>query len=234
MRCLNHAALILALILPLLLGLACNRDGGAQSNTNQGGQQPPTFADAQSAATQSLATFRQLVNDQNFKELGFESRDEAASATLGEPLRVLFVGLNQLRAYQPGSDPSALLTDFNQLSYPVMVRDQVRSSVVVEQVGGKWKTASLGNGALARQVAAVRKAPTAPAGSAGGTDQQVLVHVAALGLHFYGQRVDNKLMLTPLAAYPQLNLRAGAAMPAEEVFTALVSAARAISDDAPM
>lgn len=231
MRCLNLGGVTLAVVLLMCFGQACNRNGGIQTNSNQGGNKEETFADAQSAATQSLAAFRQLINKDNFKDLGFDSVEEAGSATLGEPLPVVFVRLDQLRQYQQGSDAGSLLGQSNQMNFPVMVKDQVRSSVVVENVNGRWKTSSLGNGALAKQIAAVRKAPTPSAGPAAPT---VLVHTGALGLYFLGQKVDNKWMLTPLTAHPELELRAGASVPAEEVFGRLVPFAKKLRDDAPM
>jgi hypothetical protein len=119
-----------SIILSILVTAGCEKIKSAGKK-----QAPPkTFADAQAAATESLSTFRQLVNAQNYKELGFESAEEVAKATLGEPIPVLVVSLNQLRQYEPGSDPNKLLTDFNQIHYPVMVGDQVRSAILVDQV----------------------------------------------------------------------------------------------------
>lgn len=231
MRSLNSsAATVLGLIMLMVCAQACNRDSGTQTTANQNEKPPETFADAQSAATQSLASFRQLVNKDNFKDLGFESPDEIANATLGEPIPVIFVGLNQLREYKQGSDPNALLSSISQTNYPVMARGQVRSSVVVEQVNGKWHTASLGNGALAKAIAAVRKPAAAGAAASG---QQALIYVGALGIHFVGERVENKWMLTPLSSSSELDLRAGAAVPAEEVFARLAAVARTLKDDAP-
>jgi hypothetical protein len=163
--------------------------------------------------------------------LGFESRAEIGSARLGEPLRVTLVRLDQLRQYQPGGDPNSLLTDTRQLNYPVLVGEQPRAFVVVREVDGKWRTASLGDGGLAKQVASFRAAPGQPA--AAGT-QDAIVHVAALGVYFLGRRADDRLLLTPLASHPEFNLRAGATLPAEEVFASLVEAAKALRDDAPM
>ncbi|MEP6820222.1 MAG: hypothetical protein ABJA18_11855 [bacterium] len=230
MRSLNSQVAAVALLSLLLCFCACKRDGGTTSTSNQGNGKAQTFADAQSAAAQSLTTFRQLVNEKNYKELGFESLEEVSTATLGNPIPVVFVRLDSLRQYQAGSDPNALLSSSNQMSYPVMARDQVRTSVVVEQVDGKWQTATLGNGALAKALAAVRK--PAAAGSAG--NQESLVHVGALGLYFLAQRADNKWTLTPLTDKPDMNLKAGAAMPAEEVLGRLTVMAKQLSDDAPM
>jgi hypothetical protein len=225
MRCLNLVT-ISAITILILIGGACARKGSADRDTNQNqNNQQETFADAQSAATQSLTIFRRLVNNQNYRDLGFESPDEVANATLGEPLPVMFVRLDQLRGYQAGTDVNSLLGQSNEVNFPVIANNQVRSSVVVEQVNGRWKTGTLGNGALAKHIAAVRRDRTGAA----------LVHFAALGLYFLGERnTDNKWTLTPLVSNSELNLAAGRPIPAEEVFTRLAGAAKTLRDDAPM
>ena len=229
MRCLNFVT-IAAIAIMIAVGGACNRRASSETSTNQNSQ-PQTFADAQSAATQSLTVFRQLVNNQNYRELGFESPDEIANATLGQPLPVSFVRLDQLRQYQQGTDVNSLISQSNEVNFPVMANNQVRSSVVVEQINGRWKTGTLGNGALAKHIDGVRKGRTRAEGAA----QQTLVHVRALGLYFLGERgTDNKWSLTPLVSHSEFNLAAGQAMPAEEVFTRLAGAAKALRDDAPM
>jgi hypothetical protein len=209
-----------AVSLALLMISSCNQDRGAQQNSNRGAEQQ-TFADAQTAATQSLTTFRQLVTKDNYQQLGFESPDEVSGATLGQPIQVFMVKLDQLREYKAGTDPNALLTNVNQMQYPVMVRDQVRSAIAVGQADGKWKATSFGNAGLARQVAQARKAD-ASSTTPDAASQSTLVHVAALGLYFVANRnADGKLIMTPLADNPAFNLRAGASMPAEQVFTLL-------------
>jgi len=228
MRC--HNLLLLAITMLVAIYSACDRNASTQTVQNQTNQHDETFGDAQSAANASLATFRKLVTNQNYRDLGFESAEEPASATLGTPLPVVFVHLNQLREYSEGTDPNTLIGQSNQMNFPVMVRDQVRTSVVVEQVDGKWKMATLGNGALAKQIAALRPGQAAPSGST----QQALVHVGALGMYFLGERTDNKWMLKPLSDNPDLNFGAGKGMPAEEVFMRLAPIAKTLRDDAPM
>jgi hypothetical protein len=215
-----------SVILSILVTAGCEKIKSAGKE-----QAPPkTFADAQAAATESLSTFRQLVNAQNYKELGFESAEEVAKATLGEPIPVLVVSLNQLRQYEPGSDPNKLLTDFNQIHYPVMVGDQVRSAILVDQVNGKWKAGTFGATNPAKLIAAGRKGT-----QTSNPSQDAVVEVPSLWLYFLGHRTeDNKLTLTPLTDNAFFGLRAGGAMPAEEVFAALVPAAKSLNTDAPM
>jgi hypothetical protein len=207
----------------LILTMACNMPGREDGVSDE---QPAV--DPQSAAMQALQTFRQLVNEANYRDLGFESPREVDSATLGEPLEVLFVQLDQLREYQPEGNPEALLTSLNQMSFPVLVNEAARSSIVVQQrPDGRWRSTMLGNGALARQIADARRLlPTA--------EPTRLVHVGALGLYFLASRADNRLMLTALSTDPDRQLRAGATEPADSVLARLVPFARRVRDDEPM
>ncbi|HEX8473128.1 MAG TPA: hypothetical protein VF666_03790 [Pyrinomonadaceae bacterium] len=161
----------MSIILLVMLAQGCtNKEAQPTTNRNdnqQGGQ--TTHADAKSAADRGLATLAKLVNEQNYRAMGFESVAEVSTAALGEPIRVLMVKLDALRAYQPGSDPNLLLSDVPQSVYPVMVRDQVRSTITVSQVdAGRWTAVSFGNPHLARQTVQARRAISAARQTAPG------------------------------------------------------------------
>jgi hypothetical protein len=206
----------LSVVFLLVLAQACNRGQGSNSTSDRG-QEEATFTDAQSAANQSLATFRKLVNSQNYKELGFESADEVANASLGAPISTAMVNLEQLKAYKAGDDPNRLLNNLDKVYYPVAVQNVVRSTITVEQSNGRWRATGFGPANLAKQIDRARKT-----GAANANAQQLLVHVAPFNLYFVGHRVEGKLMLTPVADYSTYNLKAGATLSADEVFNALV------------
>lgn len=204
----------------LLAVSACSSRG--QLPTNQG-DELQTFSDAQSAATRALDTFRKLVTRDNFKELGFESLDEASAAALGEPRRVFDVRLDQLREYREGTDADRLLNDANRIVYPVVVREQVRSSISVEKKDGKWRAVDFGNTGLAKQISATTRAMAA---NQRPEDTPVLVHVLPFNLYFLGHHLESRLLLTPLADYSTFNLKAGTTTPANDVMAALAVFAR--------
>jgi hypothetical protein len=206
-----------------LLLAACSGQGAAQSGDGQG--RAPTHPDAQTAAARGLESLRKLVNADNARDMGFDSVDEASVAALGAPVRVQMVRLDALRRYEPGADPAALLTDANRVIYPVSVKDQVRSSVIVEGAGSQWTATSFGGPHLVRQMARFRADVTARLQTPPAS--LTVVHVAALNLYFLGYRVDDQLMLTPLENHPTYRLEAGASLPAVEVFTVLAPIARA-------
>jgi hypothetical protein len=182
----------------------------------------PRFPDAQTAAAQSLQTFRKIITKDNYKDLGFESVEEAAEARLGAPLAFFLVGLDPLREYQRGSDTNTLLIDTGQVYYPVLVKEQARAAIVITKADEQWKVASLGNAGLAKQISMLKKAG---APSSGVPSPEMIVQV--LGYRFIGRRgANNSLMLTPLVNDPAYNLRLGVEQPADDVFAALVPFAK--------
>ena len=203
--------LLIALLLPLLVMIA---QANAQSDNKE----------SQKVAFESIMTFRKLVNEQNYKAMGFESLDEVSTAALGEPIRVFLVRLDQLREYQPGSDPNKLLIDSDKVIYPVTVKEQVRSSIVVEKVNETWKTTNFGGPNLIKILANIRKNTSDSSGLP--ISSYFAVQVPSLNLYFVGHRTDNELMLTPLLDDPSFEFKAGRTTPAKDVFSAILPSAK--------
>ena len=175
--------------------------------------QPRPNHSQDTAAQHGLATLRQIVNARNYASLGFESEAEVRQATLGEPLQVYRVQLDALRAFTENTDPETLLVDIRRSLYPVRVGDRVATSIFVTGSREGWRTSELGNAAVARLVSRYRH----------GTGDFV-VHVAAMKSWFIADRVEGKLMLTPVMDDPRTKLRAGETVPADVVFLQLKAA----------
>lgn len=180
----------------------------------------------QKVASESLATFSKLVKKQkNYREMGFTSPDEVRIATLGEPMRVFMVRLDQLRNYQPGSDPNRLLSGGDHVIYPVEVEGHVRSSVIIGKTKGQWKAVSFGSPNLVKMLSTVRKENSDAAGLP--TFSYFVVHVPALNLYFIAHRINEVLLFTPLLDDPRYKFKAGATMLADRTFEAILPAAKA-------
>jgi hypothetical protein len=191
------------------------------SNDNSRTDTKDPAGDPRAAAMEGLQAFRGLVDDQNFRELGFESREEVGSATLGEPIRVFIVRLDRLKEFQDTSDARALLTDTRQLIFPLAAGGQTRSSITVADQNGRWAAASFGGPNLAKQLTAARS-------NVGGAASLMYVKVPSLNAYFVASEAEGgELMLTALNDVPNLQLRQGARMTAKDAFAALVPAARA-------
>lgn len=187
-------------------------------------EKPLPLEKIQQVASEALAPFSELVTKQNYKVMGFETPGEPGVANLGEPLRVFMVGLDQLQQYQPGSDPNKILSGGDQVIYPVTVKGQVRSSIVVEMIKERWKATSFGSPNLVKMLTKVRK------DSSNATKLPIssyfAVQVPALNLYFIAHRTDEMLMLTPLLDDPSYGFKAGVTMPADKVFVTILPAAR--------
>jgi hypothetical protein len=171
----------------------------------------------------SLQAQQQLTNAQTYKALGFKSIDEVKRTTLGTPLRVYMVRLDKLKEYVASRDPKELLDDTNSVRYPVFVGEEVRSGVVVREVGTQWQVESVGRPALTKALVSAAKSEGRSAG-AGGT--QFAVTIPALNLFFIGHLANEKLELTSTADDPQFNIKAGQTLPAAEAFEQLVPYAK--------
>ena len=190
----------------VIVALACFL-GGCQTS------QPRPNHSQETAAQHGLATLRQIVNAGNYASLGFESEAEVRQATLGEPLQVYRVQLDALRAFTENTDPETLLVDIRRSLYPVKVGDRVATSIFVTGSREGWRASELGNAAVARLVSRYRH---------GAGD--FVVHVPAMKSWFVADRVEGKLMLTPVMDDPRTKLRAGETLPADVVFLQLKAA----------
>lgn len=193
----------------------------AQANMDTDAQR--NVAETKDVAARALANF-QKTGRENFKPMGFESGDELAGATLAEPLSVFMVELESLRGYQTGSDPNKLLKPIDKVVYPLAAKEQVRSSVIVQKGKEGWEATSIGGGNFARRASTAREELAKSTSLA--SNAFFVVQVPSLNAYFVGYRQDGKLMLASLANDLAMNLRAGAPLPAEQVFAQLAPVAQ--------
>jgi hypothetical protein len=118
--------------------------------------------------------------------------------------------LNSLEGRCNKTDPETLLVDIRRSLYPVKVGDRVATSIFVTGSREGWRASELGNAAVARLVSRYRH---------GAGD--FVVHVPALKSYFVADRVEGKLLLTPVMDDPRTKLRAGETLPADVVFLQL-------------
>jgi hypothetical protein len=180
--------------------------------------------ETKNAATAGLLTFRQLVNAANYRGLGFTISNEVQNATLGEPMWVYTVKLNELQNFRTNSKPEKLLKDYEKVLYPLMVNQAVRSSLAVGKPKRRWTATSFGRPGLIQILTEARKASSytnqIPIAS------HFAVEIPALNAYFIGFRAENKLMLVPVIADPEMGILLNRPKPAMDVFRALVPAAK--------
>jgi hypothetical protein len=190
-------------------------------------QSPSTPA---SEAEHGLTALAGIVDGTNHRTMGFDSLDEVRLAKLGDAIPVFMVRLDQLKRYS-GEDGNRLLVDLGAFVYPVHVAGQVRTTVEVHTVNGKWEMTRVGGANRIRAMDKHRRNVMKATGFAASAFFEV--RIPALSLTFLGHREGKALKLTPLSDLPSAGLSAGTPEIAEQVFARLVSMAQATSDTAP-
>lgn len=178
--------------------------------------------EAHEEAERSLPTLRHIVTPETYKKLGFESAEEADRARLEAPMRILMVRLDQLREYRPGTKISEMLEDTHEVRYPISVDGQVRTSVVMHQIEGKWQVAKFGRPALTQAVTAVVRKHVARTPAEGLFE----VKIPALNLYFVGWEAESSLMLTATMDDSRFDLKQGEELDAKQLFTRIAPYAR--------
>lgn len=187
----------------------------------------PVAKDAMTAASQALKTFPEMIDEKNFRAMGFKSVSEARQAVLGQPMKVFQVRLDRLRKYEPNTPPDSLLEKANsQVMFPLTVNKEARCAITVSLREEQWVVTRFGSSNLTKLVSSARQASmkmTKLPPSA-----YTIVRVPALNMVFvsHQDRETKGLMLTPTIDYPNLEMKAGSSMPATEVFNKLVPLAR--------
>jgi hypothetical protein len=96
-------------------------------------------------AQESLKMYvENVLDEENFANFGFKSLQEAQVARVGDPYRVMFIGLQDLKAYKPGTGARPLLRDAKTLWFPVMVEGETRTKLEIVEKDGKWIAGEFG------------------------------------------------------------------------------------------
>jgi hypothetical protein len=215
------------------------------------------FDEPKLAAINALSRLKHLLTvGQNFQEMGFDNLEQLDRASLSEPASVYAVGIDQLRNFNPGSDPQSLLVDTNRMVFPVVADGTGRTLITLEKRAGKWRFVSFGDQSVAGNLVRVREDKTSAPGGL-PTPNYFVIQVKALFVTFLGNRQPggtsaSALRLVPLngktelkmgpafrenraflMANPEFNAEEEGTMKAKDVFSALSTTAKKIDSSKP-
>jgi hypothetical protein len=210
---------IAACSIGLLLSLAA-ADAAAQ--TPPARVSAETLEGARRAAREALSTFAQLVTPRNARDMGFEKPDEVRSATVGALLPEFQIRLDELQGYTAGTNPGGLLHESGLFLVPVLVGEQVRSSLTIQHERGAFKAVAFGAPGF------ILLASHVIGGIAGAAERKeaFLVRIPALNVFFVAYPDGDKLLFASVLDDPRFDLKSGEPLPAEKVLERLIPAAR--------
>lgn len=168
------------------------------------------------AARQSLPTLAELAKGDNAARMGFAAPGDAEKSELAAPLSDFIVGLDDLRSWQPGTDPMSLLRPTGLVVYPVTTGGAVRSSVTLKKQDSAWQAVAFGAPAQSQAVAGARASVADKAKVAENKTFQV--RIPAYNLVFVGYVDNGRLMLTPVVDTQRYGLSTGVAVAADQLF----------------
>jgi hypothetical protein len=182
---------------------------------------PPMFDTPEEAAAHGLEILQALVTADTYEMYGFESAAEAQSAALGEPFEVHRVSLEGIRGFNADADdPGTLLFDFNRWMYPVTVDGDFRSAIAIELWEDGWSATDFGGPNLMQAILNSQE-----------SDEDIVVHIAALNLFFTARETPDGLTMTPVVDDPGFQFTAARSLDAAAVFDSVQPAAEAHEGD---
>jgi hypothetical protein len=225
-RKLSLAALVCAGIAAAVGAAPALQGAAAVSLENPKFTDVAKLQDLSAAAGKGLTQYRGLVDAESYKDLGLPDVASAAKAGLGTPKRDFIIRLDALKAYKPGADIEALLSDTKIVHYPVVVAGKPVSSISLVSQKGNWELISVGDA----QRTNLRKAAVDNSVKrfAKAEEDHFIVRVPALNLEFtaFRDRAD-ALQLASLSDNPMAGLTAGEAESADKVLARLLPLALA-------
>lgn len=178
----------------------------------------------------------QIASEQAFHDFGAETgarvagmppREKMDRASLGKPIALKLVQLDDLQRYVPGArggDPSALVRDLATVIVPIRLDGKAHGEMVMRKVGGTWSPRGFAGPA---RVEAIEKARRGVVENARVREEATeLVYIPALRLELIAHRDASGLQLTPLADLPAAGLKGGQTLPAARVFELLAPVAK--------
>jgi len=146
-----------------------------------------------------------VLNEKNFARFNFKSLEEARVAHLGDPYKVMFIGLGPLKDYKSGTGIRPILIDAKTLWFPVMVEGEIRTKLEVREKKGKLVSGEFGGIRVVQEIAKVRDQVPRLIESKGlrGPFKLMVVKIPALYAHFFYVESSQGEYLIPAMVQPQ-------------------------------
>lgn len=166
-------------------------------------------------ASQALVTFEKIITHENYDELGFDSKSQIKSATLGLPLRVHTIWRSDLINFTTGTSPCHLLKDSEKAIFPIMYNNQVKSGITVYKDRNHWRAISYGRPNFTKILIDARLAIATKASKS--ENAIFTVHLPDLYLDFIAYYSNRTLYFSPVVDLHFLALAKGDTLPADSI-----------------
>ena len=172
-----------------------------------------------------------VLSEKNVARFGFQSLPEARSARVGEPLRVMVIGLASIKEYKKGDKVTAQFINPKTFWVPVLVAGTARAKLEMTEKNGSLVAGEFGAMRTAATISSARQRlpRLLESGSVSGVKTTTLVRVPALAAEFIYVESTQGEFFTPAMLNPErLNLDDGKLYSAEDLLLRLRDIAKEI------
>ena len=168
-------------------------------------------------AKKALETFKELITEDTYDQLGFKTVSEKTQIALGERIPFYHIGFDQIQNFEKDHNPNDLLNHQAEYFFPVLVEDSIRSSISFKNYDGIWKTAQYGRSNFTKAIAIVRAEQAKEHQK--GHDEYFAIHIPALYLIFISHFEEDVLMMRPVYEDDRIGLISSETLPATEALS---------------
>jgi hypothetical protein len=189
-------------------------------------------------ANKALSNYvQEFLTEKNVARYGFKSLEEARTARLGEPLKVMFIGLENLKGYSQGMPAASLLIDKKTLWFPVVVGQETRAKLEIIEKDGIIIPGAFGAIKTTEKIDSTRRILTRliKSGNIRDVKTTALVEVPSISAEFlYVEGADGEFFMPAMMNPERLGLEEGKLYAAEDLLSKLHDFAKEIDPNKVM
>ncbi len=223
--------IILTIIFSMVFLYSCGKqEQRKQDGTTKQDMSTNSYKSPDDAAKKSLEDLKQLVRDDNFKEMGFSSVDEVKSLQLGTAIDVKEIDFQQLLGYNPEIKAEQMIKSPDKKIYPLTSGGMIKSATTVSKSKDTWIIGSIGDAYLPASFLSAKEMVTKQSRDTSMRDAEVsMVSVQGLNMDFaVFKNKEGKWIFSPLLDYPEVKLSKSSPVEAEKLFPVLSEYAKMI------
>ncbi len=177
---------------------------------------------------------KNFLSDKNVSKFGFRTLGQAQEATLGDPYKLMVIGLKNLKAYKAGMPANELMTDPQTLWYPVMVNDIATTKLEIIKKEGKLIAGEFGKIKIVQEITAAKDqlARMIEERKVKPPEEQMLIEISELHAMFiYFKNADGEFLIPSMIQPQRFELENGRVYPADELLSKLSEIAKKIDEN---
>lgn len=183
-----------------------------------------------SFANRSLSFYlNNIINKDNFTSFGFDEYGETSKAELSEPYKIHYMGVEDLKKYEAGTDYKKIIMDAKKFWFPVMVNGEFRLRLEIIDKNGKLIAGEFGGSQSMKMMGkSSNRMNNMFANQKIEAEKVSIIQIPAMHVMLYYAKTSEGDFFIPALDMKHYNLEAGKLYSPEEIFGILKKFAKDI------